>query len=69
MTSLDPLYRFDSQIMEPLVAHGGLSRKAARARSLELLQLVQIPEPDRKLRSIRTSYRGANAIGSQSPAL
>ena len=51
MTSLDPLYRIDFQIMEPLQAHGGLSRKAARARALELLELVQIPEPDRKLRA------------------
>ncbi len=51
MTSLDPLYRIGTQIMEPLTAHAGLSRKAARARALDLLTLVQIPEPERKLRA------------------
>jgi oligopeptide transport system ATP-binding protein len=29
--------------------HGGLSRKAARERTIELLQLVQIPRPERRI--------------------
>jgi oligopeptide transport system ATP-binding protein len=49
MTSLDPLYRIGSQITEPLVRHGGLSGKAARRRAIELLDLVQIPRPDRRV--------------------
>lgn len=44
MTSLDPLYTISRQIAEPLMVHGGLSRKAARARVLELLELVHIPD-------------------------
>ena len=51
MTSLDPLYRIESQLMEPMIAHEGLSAKAARARALELMKLVQIPDPARKLRA------------------
>ncbi|QDY69658.1 ABC transporter ATP-binding protein [Qingshengfaniella alkalisoli] len=43
MTSLDPLYTIERQIAEPLMVHGGLSRSKARARALELLELVKIP--------------------------
>ncbi len=51
MTSLDPLYRIGDQLIEPLRVHGGLSVKAAMARALELLKLVQIPNPEAKLRA------------------
>ena len=51
MTSLDPLYRVGDQIAEPLVAHAGMSHKQARARALELLKLVQIPMPERRVDS------------------
>ncbi|MCB1469996.1 MAG: ABC transporter ATP-binding protein, partial [Rhizobiaceae bacterium] len=49
MTSLDPLYKIGSQIAEPLVRHKGLTARAARARSLELLELVGIPDPQRRI--------------------
>ncbi|WP_075214482.1 ABC transporter ATP-binding protein [Mongoliimonas terrestris] len=51
MTSLDPLYRVGRQIAEPLIHHRGLSRAAAKARVIELLHLVGIPEPERRMRS------------------
>ena len=51
MTSLDPLYRIGDQLGEPLRAHQGLSRKAARERALELLTLVGIPRPQERLDS------------------
>jgi ABC-type microcin C transport system duplicated ATPase subunit YejF len=51
MTSLDPLYRIGDQIGEPLMAHGGMSRREARARALELLTLVGIPRPAERLDS------------------
>ncbi|WP_159588778.1 ABC transporter ATP-binding protein [Chelativorans xinjiangense] len=51
MTSLDPLYTIERQISEPLRVHGGLSASAARRRALELLKLVHIPEPERRLKS------------------
>ena len=51
MTSLDPLYRIGRQIAEPLIHHGGYSRARARPRVLELLKLVGIPEPERRMRS------------------
>jgi oligopeptide transport system ATP-binding protein len=49
MTSLDPLYRVGQQIAEPLTRHGGLGAKAARQRAIELLRLVQIPHPERRV--------------------
>ncbi len=49
MTSLDPLYRVGRQIAEPMVHHQGLSWPAARRRAVELLDLVQIPDPARRV--------------------
>jgi len=51
MTSLDPLYRIGVQLAEPLRFHRGLSRQAARPRIIELLDLVGIPEPERRIDS------------------
>jgi len=51
MTSLDPLYRIGDQLAEPLRFHRGLSRGRARPRIVELLDLVGIPEPERRIDS------------------
>lgn len=51
MTSLDPLYTIGRQLAEPMVVHGGLSWKAAKTRALELLKLVNIPDPARKIKA------------------
>ena len=51
MTSLDPLYRIGDQIALPLTAHGGMSKATARARAIELLELVRIPDPARRIDS------------------
>jgi ABC-type microcin C transport system duplicated ATPase subunit YejF len=49
MTSLDPLYRIGDQLALPLTTHGGLSKAAARKRAIELLELVRIPDPARRI--------------------
>jgi peptide/nickel transport system ATP-binding protein len=49
MTSLNPVFPVGRQIGEVLRRHLGLSRSAARARSVELLRLVRIPAPERRL--------------------
>ena len=49
MTSLNPLFTIESQIVETLRAHLPLDRAAARARALDLLKAVGIPEPERRL--------------------
>jgi oligopeptide transport system ATP-binding protein len=51
MTSLDPLYSIGNQIVEPIVRHQHLDATAARARALELLELVRIPHAARRLKS------------------
>ena len=49
MTSLNPLHHIEKQISEILFVHQGLSKPAARTRTLELLALVGIPEPEKRL--------------------
>ncbi|MDX1426109.1 MAG: ABC transporter ATP-binding protein, partial [Kiloniellales bacterium] len=49
MTSLNPLHRVEKQINETLILHKGMTREAARKRTLELLAMVGIPDPARRL--------------------
>ena len=49
MTSLNPLHSIERQINETLFLHKGLSRAAARKRTLELLRLVGLPNPEKRL--------------------
>jgi peptide/nickel transport system ATP-binding protein len=50
MTSLNPVFTVGRQITETLRTHRGLSRPAARKRAIELLDLVHIPAPERRVR-------------------
>lgn len=49
MTALDPVFTIGTQIAETIIRHEGVSRAAADARALELLELVQIPSAKRRL--------------------
>jgi peptide/nickel transport system ATP-binding protein len=49
MTSLNPAFTVGRQIGEVLRRHLGLSRPQAKERTIELLQLVRIPAPSRRL--------------------
>jgi peptide/nickel transport system ATP-binding protein len=51
MTALDPVYTIGTQITETVMRHKRCSRADARARALELLELVKIPEAERRLDS------------------
>jgi len=48
MTSLNPVFTVGRQIDEVLRRHEGMSRAEARTRTVELLDLVGIPVPDRR---------------------
>lgn len=50
MTSLNPLYTIGNQLMEPLRQHQKMTRAAAKARALEMLRLVGINEPEKRLK-------------------
>ncbi len=49
MTSLNPLHTVEKQINETLFLHKGMSKDQARARTLELLKLVGIPDAVKRL--------------------
>jgi microcin C transport system ATP-binding protein len=51
MTSLNPLHTIEQQIAEILLLHQGMTGKPARARILELLTQVGIPNPETRLKS------------------
>jgi len=51
MTSLNPLHRVEKQIAETLILHRGATAQAARIRTLELLELVGIEDPEGRLNS------------------
>lgn len=49
MTSLNPAYTVGFQIMEALKTHEGGTKKARKDRTLELLKLVGIPDPESRM--------------------
>ena len=58
MTSLNPLHTVEKQINEVLNIHKGLTGKAATERTLELLELVGIPEPGKRLKALPHELSG-----------
>ncbi len=58
MTSLNPVFTIGFQIMEPLRKHMGLSKKQARKRAAELLDLVGIPSPEARLDDFPHQFSG-----------
>ncbi len=51
LSSLNPSLRIGEQIAEILRRHKGLNQSKAKAQSVELLQIVRIPDPERVARS------------------
>ncbi len=58
MTSLNPVFSVGYQIAEPLRKHMGMSKKEAAARSQELLELVGIPDAERRLDDYPHQFSG-----------
>lgn len=58
MTSLNPTIPIGKQIMEPLRKHQGMNRDAARSRAIELLELVGIPDAEKRLKEYPHQYSG-----------
>src|SRR5260370_34462575 len=50
MTSLNPVFTIERQLTDGLKVHRGLRHGDARARALQLLRSVRIPEPERRLK-------------------
>ncbi len=58
MTSLNPVFNIGFQIMEPLRRHMGLDKPQARARAIELLELVGIPDAANRLNNYPHQFSG-----------
>src|SRR5574340_361658 len=58
MTSLNPVLTIGCQIMEPLLIHLGMDMEAARGRAVELLKMVGIPDPGRRLDQYPHQFSG-----------
>ena len=50
MTALNPVFTVERQLTEGLRVHRGMTKDEAKARALELMQQVRIPEPERRLK-------------------
>ncbi len=58
MTSLNPVMRIGKQISEALILHQGMTKAQALARSVEMLELVKIPEPERRVKEFPHQLSG-----------
>ncbi|MCY3771168.1 MAG: ABC transporter ATP-binding protein [Gemmatimonadetes bacterium] len=58
MTSLNPVLTIGWQLREPLQLHLGLDKKEATDRSIELLQMVNIPSPEQRLNDYPHQFSG-----------
>ena len=58
MTSLNPVYTVGDQIAESVRLHEGLSRAEAMNRAVEMLKLVHIPTPERRVRDYPHQFSG-----------
>jgi oligopeptide transport system ATP-binding protein len=58
MTSLNPVFRVGNQIKEIILRHTNLTRQEAHERAIELLKLVNIPEPETRIRQYPHQFSG-----------
>jgi peptide/nickel transport system ATP-binding protein len=58
LSALTPVFTVGDQIVEALTVHRKLSREAARKRALELLDVVGIPDPERRFKNFPHEFSG-----------
>jgi len=58
MTSLNPVYTVGAQIAESIRLHEGLSKREALNRAVEMLRLVNIPTPERRVNDYPHQFSG-----------
>jgi len=58
MTSLNPVYRIGEQIVEAIQSHEDVDKRTARARTVELLRQVGIPNPETRVDSFPHEFSG-----------
>jgi peptide/nickel transport system ATP-binding protein len=58
LSSLHPFFKVGSQLVEAIRTHNDVTKQAARARALELLSMVDIPEPERRIDAYPHEFSG-----------
>jgi peptide/nickel transport system ATP-binding protein len=58
MTSLNPVYTVGDQIAEVIRLHDGLGKRAALDRTVEMMRLVHIPNPERRVKDYPHQFSG-----------
>jgi oligopeptide transport system ATP-binding protein len=58
MTSLNPVYTIGDQIMEAIRRHQGLNKQEAREKAIEMLKLVGIPSPEKRVDNYPHEFSG-----------
>jgi peptide/nickel transport system ATP-binding protein len=58
LSALHPFYKVGAQLIEAIQAHQDISKAQARARAVELLGLVGIPDPDRRVDEFPHEFSG-----------
>ena len=58
MTSLNPLYTIGDQLTEHLIKHKKISKKEAYQKAIEMLDLVGIPSPEKRIKQYPHEFSG-----------
>ncbi|WP_404472416.1 dipeptide ABC transporter ATP-binding protein [Microbacterium aerolatum] len=58
LTSLTPVFTIGDQLIEALTVHRGLTKKEAWDRAIELLRLVGIPQPEKRMKGFPHEFSG-----------
>jgi peptide/nickel transport system ATP-binding protein len=58
LSSLHPFFKVGKQLMEAVLTHRDVGKSAARTRAVELLELVGIPDPDRRVDQFPHEFSG-----------
>ncbi len=58
MTSLNPTYTIGHQLMEAIVLHTGRNKKEAKERAIEMLRLVNVNEPEKRMKQYPYEFSG-----------
>jgi oligopeptide transport system ATP-binding protein len=58
MTSLNPFLKVSTQLIETIQLHQGLGKRAARAQAVEMLSMVGIPKPEKRIEQYPHQFSG-----------
>ena len=58
MTFLNPVLKIETQLIEPLMNHTNMTKAQARERALELMRLVGIPSPEKRIKQYPFEFSG-----------